>query len=121
MLQGLKGLGDDDDELQDTKLFSYSIYMLDRLRSELRAYDPLFGWFNESKKLLRDPFAAMSTIEDLLKLLYTITFEHGEYYRSGVYHKQSKEKIQLLKNIPLFNRYLRYSNIENYTGYYKLY
>lgn len=121
MLQGLKSLGDDDDELQDTKLFSYSIYTLDRLRSELRAYDPLFGWFNESKKLLRDPFAAMSTIEDLLKLLYTLTFEHGEYYRGGAYSKQSKEKIQLLKNIPLFNRYLRYSNIENYTGYYKLY
>lgn len=116
-----KKLGDEDDELQDTKGYAYGMYALDRLKSELRAYEPLFGWFNESRKLMKDPFASMSAIDDMMKLLYTIGFEYDEKYKGGSYHGGRKVHIQLLKNIPLMNRYLRYSNIENINGYYKLY
>lgn len=117
----LKKLGDDDDELQDTKGYAYSMYALDRLKSEIRAYDPMFGWFNESRKLMKDPFAAMGAVDDMLKLFYTIIFEGDEEYKAGMYHGISKTKVQLMKNIPLYNRVLRYNSIEAYAGYYKLY
>jgi hypothetical protein len=110
----------DDDELTGKNL-AYSLYVLDRLKSETRAYDPLFGWFNESKKLLKDPFAAMSSVESYIKLMYTLMFEYDVDYKGGAYNKQRKLHVQLKKMIPVLNKYQRYENIESFSGYYKLF
>jgi hypothetical protein len=70
---------------------------------------------------MKDPFAAMGAIDDIMKLLYTLAFEYDDKYKGGTYSGDKKVYIQTLKNIPLFNRYLRYNNIEAFAGYYKLY
>ncbi len=117
----LRGIGDNDYRLKDSKNFAYILYLQDRLQSELRTYDPLFGWFNESKKLISSPFAATNTIEDMLSLAYTALFEDDATYRGGIYSKEGKLQVKAFKMLPIINRYLRYSNIEDYAGYFKLY
>jgi hypothetical protein len=114
----LQGIADDDD---DDKMWAYSLYATDRLKTEILAFNPLYGFTNETRKLMRDPFAAMAIIEDTSKLLYTAMFETDKEYKGGIYHGQKKLEVQIKKNIPLLNRYLRYENIQNYAGYYKLY
>lgn len=115
MLQGLAD-GDDDD-----KKWAYALYATDRLKTEILAYQPLYGFSNETRKLMRDPFAAMAAMDDLVKLLYTVMFESDDIYKGGIYHGETKASVTFYKTIPLLNRYLRYSNIESYAGYYKLY
>ena len=114
----LKGLADGD---KDDKKWAYALYSADRLRTEILAFNPLYGFTNETRKLLRDPFAAMSFLEDTSKLIWTVMFERDKEYKGGIYHGQSKLYVRTAKSIPLLNRYLRYQNIENYAGYYKLY
>jgi len=118
MMKMLQGLADGDD---DDKKWAYSLYAADRLQTEILAYNPLYGFTNETRKLMRDPFAAMSFLEDAGKLGYTAMFDREDEYKGGVYHGQSKLDVQIMKNIPLANRWLRYQNIQNYAGYYKLY
>ena len=91
------------------------------MKTEILAYNPFYGFTNETRKLLRDPFAAMAALDDAVKLFYTAMFERNQYYKGGIYHGESKLHVQLYKNVPLFNRLLRYQNIEDYAGYYKLY
>ena len=114
----LQGLADGND---DDKTWAYTLYSVDRLKTEILAFNPMYGFTNETRKLIRDPFAAMGTLDDIGKLLYTSLFESDKYYKGGIYHKDSKMHVQIFKNIPLFNRYLRYENIQDYAGYYKLY
>lgn len=118
LMKALQALADGD---EDDKKWAYALYATDRLKTEILTYSPFYGFFNETRKLMRDPFAAMSFLEDVGKLSYTALFDRDAEYQGGTYHGEKKIKVQLYKNIPLANRWLRYQNIENYAGYYKLY
>ena len=71
--------------------------------------------------MMKNPFAATTTIEDMFGLAYTSMFEHDAIYKGGMYSKRDKLTIKASKMIPLLNRVLRYETIQNRAGYYKLY
>ena len=116
----LRGLGDKDPDLKDTKNYAYALYLQSRLQQELTNYSP-YGWINSSKMMMKNPFAATTTIEDMFGLAYTSMFEHDAIYKGGMYSKHDKLTIKASKMIPLLNRVLRYETIQSQAGYYKLY
>jgi hypothetical protein len=121
-----KGLAEDDDELKENILFNMYMYQNDRLWTEIATYTPIYGWFNESSKLLRSPAASYSVMSDITKLGYNVflypfrdTEEHK--FRSGVHYGENKI-TQGIKNIlPFVRQYERLKTLDENNKYYKLF
>ena len=124
LLAGLaKGLADDD---EDNKSVATLAYMLDRSRTELLTYTPVWGWFNEGKKLMNSPVASFRQIETLSKLalhvgLYPFIDEEDRYYKGGMYYGQSKAGVWFKSMLPGVAIWQRWNFIERQAAYYKLY
>ena len=124
LLAGLaKGLADDD---EDSKSVATLAYMLDRSRTELLTYTPIYGWFNEGKKLMNSPVASFRQIETISKILlhlgmYPFISEEDRYYKGGMYYGQSKLKVWMRGMIPGVAIWQRWNFIERQAAYYKLY
>ncbi len=114
---------DDDD---DSAAINYAMYQVDRLRLELMTYTPVYGWFNEGKKLLRSPAATVTVLEDAIRVLADIMNmpfidSEEENFKSGIYHGQSKLDIHTRKLIPAVNQFQRLKNFKNEVRYYRLF
>ena len=124
LLAGLaKGVADDD---EDSKSVATLAYMLDRSRTELLTYTPVWGWFNEGKKLMNSPVASFRQIETLSKLalhlgLYPFIDEEDRYYKGGMYYGQSKAGVWFKSMLPGVAIWQRWNFIERQAAYYKLY
>ena len=115
-------LDDDDDS---TQIADYILYSADRLMSETIQYTP-WGLANEGKKLYSQPVAALSIASDNLKLLeaccsYIITGNPDDlYYNSGTYSGENKLKVNIMKQIPLFNQINKHQRLGANNSYYKV-
>jgi hypothetical protein len=118
--------GDDDDD--DLYVINLAMYIEDRFKTDLQAFVPISpsgGWFNESKKLLRSPFAGFSTLEDLTKLLmyataYPFQDEEERIYQNGLYSGMSKVGVAFKRSVPIAKQVVKLKRIEDYVEYYKL-
>ena len=117
------GAAEDED---DSKVLATAAYMLDRSRTELMTYLPVYGWFNEGKKLMNSPVASFRQVESLSKImLHTLTYpfvsEEDRFYQGGMYRGERKLKIWLNQMLPGVSIYQRWKFIERQTAYFKLY
>jgi len=124
MLTGIaRKMGEDD---EDNKSIATLAYMLDRSRTELLTYTPIWGWFNEGKKLMNSPVASFRQIETMSKLLlhvglYPFIDEEDRYYKGGMYYGQSKAGVWFKSMLPGVAIYQRWQFIERQAAYFKLY
>lgn len=114
------------EEDEDSKALALSAYMLDRSRTELMTYLPIYGWFNEGKKLMNSPVASFRQVESLSKiLLHTISYpfldSEDRLYQGGMYRGENKLEVWIKQMIPLVAIQQRWKFIERQTAYYKLY
>lgn len=115
-------LDDDDDS---TQVADYILYSADRLMSETIQYTP-WGMINEGQKLYSQPVAALSIASDNLKLLeaccsYIVTGNPDDlYYNSGTYSGENKLKVNIMKQIPLFNQINKHQRLGANNSYYKV-
>ena len=114
------------EEDEDSKALAFSAYMLDRSRTELMTYLPIYGWFNEGKKLMNSPVASFRQVESLSKiLLHTISYpfldSDDRLYQGGMYRGENKLEVWMKQMIPLVAIQQRWKFIERQTAYYKLY
>lgn len=115
-------LDDDDDS---TQVADYILYSADRLMSETIQYTP-WGMINEGQKLYSQPVAALSIASDNLKLLeaccsYIVTGNPDDlYYNSGTYSGENKLKVNITKQIPLFNQINKHQRLGANNSYYKV-
>jgi len=128
LLQAMRGLADDDDDLANSWWFNFMLYELDALSMELRTYTPI-GWANEGSKLMANPMATWGTIFGSVKLLnaalmYPINDFNGvpdsNYFQGGSYNNQSKVGVYTQKMIPGWTQIQRAINLESNNRYYKL-
>lgn len=120
----LKNLKSDDDD--DNNLLNWLAYQQDRTKLEMLTYVPIYGWFNESKKLLRSPAASLTVIEDAIRVFadlakFPFIDSEEENFKSGMYHGQSKLEVHTKKLLPFVNQIQRIKNFNNEVRYYKLF
>lgn len=121
MVKGLKPEDDDD------KDFAYDLtaYEIDRLMSELMMYTP-FGVINEGQKILKSPAAVQGTAIDSYKLLrdlvsYQFRTDEQRIYATGIYAKESKIKVDIMKLVPVVNKINQLQRIDKFNKYYILF
>jgi hypothetical protein len=117
------GAAEDDD---DSKVLATAAYMLDRSRTELMTYLPVYGWFNEGKKLMNSPVASFRQVESLSKImLHTVTYpfvsDEDRFYQGGMYRGERKLGIWVKQMLPGVSIYQRWKFIERQTAYFKLF
>ena len=122
---GMFAAGAAEDE-EDSKVLATTAYMLDRSRTELMTYVPIYGWFNEGKKLMSSPIASFRQIEGISKILlhgmaYPFMGEDDKFYQGGMYRGERKMEIWLKQLLPGVSMMQRWQFIERQVGYYKLY
>jgi len=110
----MHNMRDDDDDLKDSLLFGFSLYNIDRLRSELRFYRSI----NDFYKIARSPAAAMSTIEDTTKLLAQL-LHPGERYESGNYKGKLKLEKYSSDLIPVRNQWNKIVGMDDLIEFYR--
>jgi len=125
MLQMLRKLGDDDDELKESKMFNALLYQMDRTVTELNTYSP-HGWFNETAKLTKSPTATWKTLTDAYKLgWYALQFPFQEdderRYQNGIYNDKYKVAVIGSRMLPGLSVYQRLLYLEKSNNYYKLF
>ena len=89
-------------------------------------YLPIYGWFNEGKKLMSSPIASFRQVEGISKILlhgmaYPIMSEEDKFYQGGMYRGERKIEIWLKQLLPGVSMAQRWQFIERQVGYYKLY
>ncbi len=123
----LKGMKDDDDKEKNSLLLYSMLHQYDRTMTELLTYTPVYGWFNEGKKLLKSPMAAFGTISMMMKLIgatFNEVFssdEEGKIFQGGVYRKENKAYSYLIRNIPIANQFYRMAHIDQNYRFYKMF
>ena len=104
MTAALWYIADDDEEIQDSLWFNMMLYESDRLCSEAFMYNP-WGAVSEGKKLMSQPIATQSIIEDTYKTLkgvmdWMFDDEYDPYYHSGRFAGESKIWVYIQRRIP---------------------
>lgn len=117
-------IADDDENMQDSRVFNLCLYEADRLASEAFLYNP-FGMANETKKLMSTPIAAQSVLDDALasvKFLvdYTLDDEFNTTYESGRFAGENKFSVYVQRRIPIWNGIRHLIDITDNNQYYKL-
>lgn len=117
-----EGMDDDEDE---TTLIDIAIYQQSRLVTEILTYSPLYGWFNESKKIFQSPTATWGIMEDSIKLAHNVFMvpfrdDKEETYSGGIFRGEKKVNVYMNKMIPLWNQYQRYKFLHQSNQYFKL-
>lgn len=124
--QVLRGMEDDDKELEDSAWFNIMMYQVDRLWTEQMTYSPLYGWFNEGSKMIQSPTASWNMVEDIFKLsfnafAYPFRSEDERTFRSGVNYGEDKVSVYFRKSIPLYNQIGRIERLKKNNKFYKLF
>lgn len=121
-----RALAEDDEELKSNKIFNMFMYQTDRLWAEIFTYFPIFGWFGESRKILRSPTASYSLVNNTAQLtknilLYPFRTEDERLYTSGVRYGEDKVTSGVTRLIPFWNQLDRVHNLERNNRFYKLF
>ena len=111
----LHGLRDDDDELKDSMLFGFTLYNIDRLRTELR----FFRSVEDFQKIMRTPAAAESTLEDMTEFLSELAFPPYDTYESGPRKGQTKLRKHFSDLVPLSNQLNKIYNMDDMIEFYR--
>jgi len=95
-----EGLDDDKDKNKLAAL-RYSMYLANRLQTELLFYvNPADTW-----QILKTPAATMSSLERVSKTLnYALPWNWEEKYEMGIHKGESKLGVSLSKNVPVWNQ-----------------
>jgi len=116
----------EDDEKEDkTKLLALIVYQADRLKTELIAYTPVWGWWAEGKKLWTHPLPAYRNPTVLLKIMWqTVNLpfmdEKDTRFKGGQYYGENKLRVWINQMIPFANHLQRWDHLEKSARYYKL-
>ena len=116
----------EDDEKEDkTKLLALIVYQADRLKTELIAYTPVWGWWAEGKKLWTHPLPAYRNPTVLLKIMWqTVNLpfmdEKDTKFKGGQYYGEDKLRVWINQMIPFANHLQRWDHLEKSARYYKL-
>lgn len=115
---------DDDDEMQDSVWWNLSLYEADRLASEAFMYNP-YGLMVEGKKLLSNPIATQSIIEDGYNILKSIgealfDSDYEPYYQSGRFSGRRKISVYIQRRIPMYHGIHSIIDLPDNNHYYKL-
>lgn len=114
----------DDDEYKDNYLFNISVYLADRISTELEMYTPR-GAMGEAKKLWSQPIAAESGINDLLQVINNVSQlllqgdEYNPKYKSGPYYNQNKITTLLTRQLPIYRSLNQVWRLPKNNKYYK--
>lgn len=116
--------GDDDDRTDLPLIVDLLMYQVDRLTTEVGFYNPL-GLYNETKKIMGSPAAAISAISDAMTLIGNsfgyVIYPDERTYKSGLYHGELKVSVNSAKMIPIYNQIYRMKRINRYNQYYNLF
>ena len=113
-----------DEKDKDTQAADYMMYLGDRLSSESIQYTA-YGAPFEAYKLYSNPVASFAIVKDLGKGLasvgqYLLTGNKDDlYYQTGVNYGESKIKTNLLKQVPIYNQYMKHVRLGSNNSYYK--
>lgn len=113
-----------DDKDKDTQVADYMMYLGDRLSSESIQYTA-YGAPFEAYKLYSNPVASFAIIKDLGKGVasvgqYLLTGDKADlYYQTGTNYGQSKITTNLLKQVPIYNQYMKHERLGSNNSYYK--
>jgi hypothetical protein len=126
LLSALGGGDEDDDEKRKMKSYNILMYQLSRLQTELAAYTPVYGWFNEGKKMIASPAASFTLLTNSAKFTWEIfrfpfVDEDTRRYQSGVYRDEYKSYIYFKKLLPGVTQYHKYHYINQMNKYYRLF
>lgn len=114
----------DNPELEDSMMFNLTLYEADRLCSEAFMYNP-YGLINEGKKLMSQPIAANSIINDASNTLqligdWMLNDEYDPYYHQGRFAGESKFSVYLQRRTPIWNGIRNILDVNENNHYYKL-
>jgi hypothetical protein len=115
----------DDEDDESTQAADFMLYSADRFASEIQQYTPI-GAMQETKKLYKNPFAALSIMENVGGMFSAITQywmtrdKDALYYQSGPTYQENKILYNMQKNIPLWSQYLKYKRLGKNNSYYKV-
>jgi hypothetical protein len=115
----------DDEDEEDTQVADYLLYSADRWASELQQFTPL-GAFQETKKLYKNPAAALAMFDSVGNIFSSITQyvitgdKKALYYQSGANYMENKISYEIQKSIPLWSQYLKYKRLGKNNSYYKV-
>ena len=120
----LVGFRDDDDKLKHNKFYNFILYQLSASTTELATYTPIYGWFNETGKILQNPTAVYGLGINMWRftkaaLMYPFIAEEDRYFKGGVNHDKLKVTAYAGRFIPGVNMYLRWANLDNQTKAYR--
>lgn len=120
-------VGGDDDDKDKFKnvMYNLALYEADRLASESFMYNPL-GLVAEFKTLWSSPIACQSGIIDLATCLGEIAQwliqgdDYNAVYKTGLYAGESKIKVKLTRQLPIYRTLDRLWNLDRNNRYYKI-
>lgn len=113
-----------DDDDKETQVADYMMYLGDRLSSESIQYTA-YGAPFEAYKLYSNPVASFAIVKDLGKGVasvgqYLLTGDKADlYYQTGTNYGKSKITTNLLKQVPIYNQYMKHERLGSNNSYYK--
>lgn len=101
VLKSLAGGLDDEKDKNKLAALRYSMYLANRLQTELLFYvNPADTW-----QILKTPAATMSSLERVSKTLnYALPWNWNEKYEMGIHKGESKLGVSVSKNVPVWNQ-----------------
>jgi hypothetical protein len=111
----LHGLRDEDEDLKDSAVFGFTLYNIDRLRTELR----FFRSVQDFQKIMRTPAAAESTLQDITEFLTELLIPPYDRYESGNRKGDLKLEKQFQDLIPILNQGNKISNMDDMLEFYR--
>lgn len=116
--------------LQDTGdknnvAFNWALYQFDRLGNETAELLPQ-GLFGNFKTLWSQPIAAMSACDDIISTMGEICgflFDGADYdgvYKTGIHAGETKWKVFVKRNIPIFRQWDSITNLPKNNKAYKI-
>lgn len=113
----------DDDDILDSNMYNFGLYVADRWFTESNAMTP-WGIFTEFKSLYSQPFPAASGMNDIMKLLnltsqYLFDDDFDPIYKSGKYKDENKFARIIINNSPIYRNIERIGTMNKHNQYYK--
>jgi hypothetical protein len=102
------------------------LYQLSASQTELAAYTPIYGWFNESAKIVANPTATYGLMVNSYKLakqafMYPFVSDEKNHFQGGYYNDRLKVEVYAGRMIPGYNVFLRIQALDSQKTAYKLY
>ena len=114
------------DDKKHNRLINFMLYQLSASQTELAAYTPIYGWFNESAKIVANPTATYGLMVNSYKLakqafMYPFVSDEKNHFQGGYYNDRLKVEVYAGRMIPGYNVFLRIQALDSQKTAYKLY